>query len=212
VSASGPEGSSAGVAAASTRGALHGWRVLEIADGVAASFCGKVLADLGADVVKVEPPGGHAARRWGPRRSDAGPTEPGGRFLYLNTSKWSVVADGAQGLDEVGRLAAACDVVVTDDRCWYERDGLDEATVVIVVTPFGLTGPYAAYWGNHLVAFHAGGEGSILPSGTGWELFPDRPPIQAGSLLSRRSPRCTTACGRVAASASTCPCRSRSSR
>jgi crotonobetainyl-CoA:carnitine CoA-transferase CaiB-like acyl-CoA transferase len=41
-----------------TTSALEGWRVLEVADGVAASFCAKVLSDLGADVVKVEPPGG----------------------------------------------------------------------------------------------------------------------------------------------------------
>ena len=86
-------------------GALAGWRVLEIADGVAASFCAKVLGDLGADVVKVEPPGGHPSRRWGPRRPDAAPHEPGGRFLYLNTGKASVVVpDGPEGAE---RLACA---------------------------------------------------------------------------------------------------------
>ena len=71
--------------------ALTGWRVLEVADGLAASFCAKVLGDLGAEVVKVEPPGGHASRRCGPRRADAAPDEPGGRFLYLNGGKASVV-------------------------------------------------------------------------------------------------------------------------
>ena len=79
-------------------GALEGWRVLEVADGLAASFCAKVLGDLGADVVKVEPAGGHPSRQWGPRRPDAAPDEPGGRFLYLNTGKASVVVpDGADG-------------------------------------------------------------------------------------------------------------------
>src|SRR4249920_215699 len=98
------------------RGALEGWRVLEVADGMAASFCAKVLGDLGADVVKVEPPGGHPSRWWGPRRPDAAPDEPGGRFLYLNTGKASVaVPDGPEGTQRVGALASECDVVVTDN-------------------------------------------------------------------------------------------------
>ena len=133
----------------SAAGALAGWRVLEIADGLAASFCAKVLSDLGADVVKVEPPEGHASRRWAPRRADAAPDEPGGRFLYLNSGKSSVIVTEGSGGDEVlQRLAAACDVVVTDDAAWRDRRGLralDQTTTVAVVTPFGMTGPYAGY-------------------------------------------------------------------
>ncbi len=166
-------------------GALAGWRVLEIADGLAASFCAKVLSDLGAEVVKVEPPGGHPSREWGPRRADAAPGEPGGRFLYLNTGKSSVVVgDDPARPDHLHRLAARCDVVVTDDRSWYELDGLDDASSVVLITPFGLTGPYTHHRANHLVSFHAGGEGSLLPSGPGWKLFPDRAPIQAGADLA----------------------------
>ena len=83
-------------------GALAGWRVLELADRLAAAFCAKVLGDLGADVVKVEPPEGHASRRWAPRRADAAPDEPGGRFLYLNTGKASViVGDGPSGREDL---------------------------------------------------------------------------------------------------------------
>ena len=166
----------------SSRGALAGWRVLEIADGVAASFCAKVIGDLGAEVVKVEPPGGHPSRVWGPRRTDAAPGEPGGRFLYLNTGKASLIVPN-EGLADRRELAAGFDVVVTDDATWYGQEGLDEATTVLVITPFGLTGPYANHRANHLVSFHAGGEGSILPSGPGFKLFPDRPPIQAGADL-----------------------------
>jgi crotonobetainyl-CoA:carnitine CoA-transferase CaiB-like acyl-CoA transferase len=169
-------------------GALTGWRVLEIADGLAASFCGKVLSDLGADVVKVEPPEGHASRRWAPRRADAAPDEPGGRFLYLNRGKSSVIVPERPGDDEVlQRLVAACDVLVTDDATWYDRratGALDEATTVAVVSPFGVTGPYAGYRAHHLVSFHAGGEGSILPSGPGWQRFPERAPIQVGADLA----------------------------
>ena len=175
----------------SPAGALAGWRIVEIADGVAASFCGKLLADLGAEVVKIEPPGGHPSRRWAPRRADAAPDETGGRFLYLNTGKSSVTVAAADGVDghDVGGdgalpLVASCDVVITDDATWYDRDDLDQATTVVVITPFGLTGPYAAHRANHLVSFHAGGEGSILPSGAGWKQFPDRPPIQIGADMA----------------------------
>src|ERR1700730_3314241 len=95
--------------------ALEGWRVLEVADGMAASFCAKVLGDLGADVVKVEPPDGHPSRWWGPRRRDAARGEPGGRFLYLNTGKASVVVpDAPEGAVRLDELASECDVVVTD--------------------------------------------------------------------------------------------------
>ena len=55
---------------------------------------------------------------------------------------------------------------------------------MVTITPFGLTGPYAGYRAHHLVSFHAGGEGSILPSGPGWQQFPERPPIQVGADLA----------------------------
>ncbi len=166
------------------RGSLDGWRVLEVADGLAASFAAKVLGDLGAEVVKVEPPDGHPSRGWGPRREDAAADQPGGRFLYLNTSKASVVLpQGAEGEELLGHLADDCDVVITDDRAWYDRTGLDGAISVVVITPFGVTGPYANRRANHLISFHAGSEGSILPSGAGWKQFPDRPPLQIGSDL-----------------------------
>ena len=98
-------------------GALSGWRVLDVADGIAGSFCAKVLSDLGADVVKIEPPGGHHSRTRGPRRADAGPTEPGGPFLYLNTGKASVVLpDGRRARARLDQLASESDVVVTDRR------------------------------------------------------------------------------------------------
>ncbi len=165
-------------------GALEGWRVLELADGVAASFCARVLADLGADVVKVEPPGGHPARWWAPRRPGAAADEPGGTFLYLNAGKASVVVDeGPAGRDRLRELGAACDVVVTDRRPADVRAALgdlDQATTLVVISPFGRTGPYADFRAQHLVVFHAGGEGAILPSGPAFARFPERPPVQIG--------------------------------
>ena len=165
-------------------GALVGWRVVEIADGIAASFCAKVLADLGADVVKIEPPGGHPLRWSGPRRADARDDEPGARFLYLNTGKASVVVPEEHGAENVAVLASECDVIVTDRPHELASDAHDDATIVAVITPFGLSGPYAGYRSHHLIGFHAGGEGSILPSGPGWKQFPERPPIQIGGDIA----------------------------
>ena len=92
-------------------GALAGWRILEVADGIAASFCAKVLADLGADVVKVDPPGG-------------------ARFLYLNTGKASVVVPEQNGIENIAVLVSECDVVVTDRPHQFVFDEHDDTTIV----------------------------------------------------------------------------------
>ena len=161
-------------------GALTGWRVLEVGDGVPAAFCARVLADLGAEVLEVEPPGGRASRRSGPRRADAGDDEPGGRFLYLHAGKGSVVVESEVAL---GRLATTADVVITNRRTTDlgALGSLPATTTVVSITPFGSTGPYAGYRAHHLVAFHGGGEGAILPSGNAFGLYPDRAPVQLGS-------------------------------
>src|SRR5579863_6898695 len=93
--------------------ALYGWRVLDLSDGIAAAFCAKVLSDLGADVVKVEPPGGHPSRTWEPRREGASSDELGGRFVYLNTGKASVVVD-PDDTERLRSLIDDSDVVITD--------------------------------------------------------------------------------------------------
>ena len=168
---------------ATDAGALAGWRVLEFAESLAASFCAKVLSDLGADVVELEPPGGHASRLRQPRRPGAADDEPGGLFLYTNTGKASVALDfDGDDRDRLRELAAAADVIVTDgDPGRLQLLGeLAEATTLVAITPFGTTGPYAQYRSHHLIAFHSGGEGSILPSGKLFEQFPDRPPVQIG--------------------------------
>jgi crotonobetainyl-CoA:carnitine CoA-transferase CaiB-like acyl-CoA transferase len=158
-------------------GPVAGWRILELADGVSAAFCGRVLADLGADVVMVEPPEGHPLRSAPPRRADG----LSGRFVYLAAGKSSVVIDPAGGWMGLEDLIRECDLVVTDRPDLIQRspDGAVPRPVVFV-TPFGLTGPYSRWRGHHLTVFHAAGESSTLPSGLGFELFPDRPPLQLG--------------------------------
>jgi len=75
-------------------GALVGIRVVELGGMVSAPYCAKLLADFGADVVKVEPPqGGDVSRSWGPFPNDEPHPEKSGLFQFLNTNKRSVTLD-----------------------------------------------------------------------------------------------------------------------
>ena len=73
--------------------ALDGLRVLEVGELVSAPYATKLLADLGADVVKIEPPAGDRARRRGPFPGGMPHPEKSGLFLYLNTNKRGIVLD-----------------------------------------------------------------------------------------------------------------------
>ena len=148
--------------------ALDGLRVVESGHTTAASYLGKLLSDLGACVVKLEDASDDPAR-WS------------GRFLYLNTGKQSVVID-QDPMDQILRFAADADVLITDETTnALVPPELPAHLIWCSVSPYGLTGPYSGYQGVHLTVYHAGGEGQLIPSGTGWEMFPDRPPVQLGS-------------------------------
>ena len=164
----------------SSAGPIAGWRILELADGVAASFCGRILADLGADVVMVESPEGHPLRCAPPRRADG----VSGRFMYLAAGKRSVVVDPAMGSAHLLELIGECDAVITDRPEFLEQMAMGAAPrPVVFVTPFGLAGPYACRPAHHLTVFHAAGESSTVPSGLGFELYPDRAPLQLGGEI-----------------------------
>src|SRR5579859_1727960 len=97
--------------------ALQGIRVLEWCDTTAGAFCGKLLADLGAEVIKVEAPGGDPSRRDGPFPPGMVSDETSGRFLYLNTGKRSVALDtaSADGRGRMRDLVLQADVVIDDE-------------------------------------------------------------------------------------------------
>jgi crotonobetainyl-CoA:carnitine CoA-transferase CaiB-like acyl-CoA transferase len=100
-----------------TQGALAGLKVLELGEMVAAPYCTKLLADLGADVIKLErPDGGDPARRRGPFPGDAPDPEKSALFLYLNTSKRSLTLDleSEAGRERFLALAARADILVED--------------------------------------------------------------------------------------------------
>src|SRR4051794_3581654 len=140
-----------------------GVRVVEIAGDPAGEHVGKLLADLGADVIKVEPDEGSPTRRVGPFAGDVAGPDRSLTFWFHNTGKRSVVLDAPDDLD---LLLADADVFITTLRpVELAAAGLDldrlrlvhPRLVVLSVTPFGLTGPWADYRSSDLVALAAGG-------------------------------------------------------
>jgi len=187
-----------------TTGALSGLSVLELGSMVAAPYCAKLLADLGAGVVKVEAPGlGDPARRRGPFPDDAPHLERSALFLYLNTSKRGVPLD----LDsERGRRIFRDLAILIED--WapgeLERIGLGYAQlaelnpglVATSITPFGQTGPHRSYRSHHLNLYHAGGHSSPFHVPGAVE---GRPPPKAGGHLGEYDAGLTAAIGTIAA-------------
>ena len=178
-----------------TSAALDGIRVLEIAEMVAAPFCGKLLAALGADVLKIEPPKtGDPSRRLGPFPGDVPHIERSGTFLYMNTGKRSLTLDvgDPQGRIILGELASRSDVLIHDIQPRRAAElGLGQESlaqinhdlIVAAVTPYGSSGPNANHRAYDINVFHAAGEGNLLPNGLALEQFPDRAPIAAGSSM-----------------------------
>jgi crotonobetainyl-CoA:carnitine CoA-transferase CaiB-like acyl-CoA transferase len=141
----------------------EGLRVVELAGDPAGEHVGKLLADLGADVVKVEPAEGSPTRRIGPFADDQVDPDRSLTFWFHNTGKRSVVAPSR---DDLAQLLADADVLISTLRPVelaeqrVDLDALREqhpALVVLSVTPFGLTGPWADYRSSDLVALAAGG-------------------------------------------------------
>ncbi len=137
-------------------GALAGFRVVDLSEGLCGPFCTMHLGDSGAEVIKVEPPGGDRARRIGPQIGGESAV-----FLSLNRNKKSVVIDyrSAAGREIVKRLAGAADVVVEDfgpgeaARLGLAYDDLKERNprlVYCAISPFGEEGPLAEIPGAEL--------------------------------------------------------------
>src|SRR5438093_3089277 len=166
--------------------ALDQLRVLEVGSGVAAAYAAKLLADLGAQVIKVEPPGGgDATRARGPFPGDVPHPEKSGLFLYLNANKRGITLDltRPRGREVLERLAARADLLVHDVHpremagrgLDYERlSAMHPALVMTSIAPVGLTGPHAGYRGPDVVTWSAGGIAAL----NGEPARPDLPPPQ----------------------------------
>src|SRR5262247_169843 len=169
-------------------GPLHGLRVLELADEKG-QFCGKLLADLGADVVKIEPLGGEATRRVGPFLDDVPHQDRSLSFWYYNTSKRGVTLnlDVAEGRQLFRRLAATADVIMETfppghltslDLSYQTLSAQNPGLIMCSLTPFGQTGPWRAYLSSDLLHMAAGGE--MASSGYDEADVPNAPPIAPG--------------------------------
>ncbi|HEY5761461.1 MAG TPA: CoA transferase [Steroidobacter sp.] len=150
--------------------ALSEIRVLELAEGVAGEYCGKLLSDFGAEVIKVEPPEGSPTRRCGPFAG-----EHSGLFAYLNTNKSSVVLDRStpSGKSTLSKLLERVDVVVDDHAPgWLASIGLGLDTletnhsnlVVCSITAYGQSPPDDRLHAEDLNVFHSSGWGYHTPS------------------------------------------------
>jgi crotonobetainyl-CoA:carnitine CoA-transferase CaiB-like acyl-CoA transferase len=115
-------------------------------------------------------------------------------FLYLNTGKKSITLDldDHQGREILWDLTGQVDVLVHDlspsraTELGIGQDRLAEGRpnlIVAAITPYGSTGPYSEYAANDVNIFHAGGEGNLLPNGLALDVFPDRAPLAAGSMM-----------------------------
>ncbi len=145
---------------------LAGLRVLELGEFVSAAYCTRLLADLGAEVVKVEPPHGDRARRYGPFRGGVPDREASGLFLFLNRGKRLVTLDlgTAAGREAMHRLAIEADVVVENlEPADVGRFGAGYASlaelkpdlIVTSISAFGRSGP-RAHWRGHGLQAAAG--------------------------------------------------------
>jgi crotonobetainyl-CoA:carnitine CoA-transferase CaiB-like acyl-CoA transferase len=189
-------------------GPLAGLCVLELGHMVAAPFCGKLLADLGADVIKLEPPGGgDPARRRSPFPEDRPHPERSGLFLYLNTSKRSVTLDLATqgGLRIFRRLVADADALVEDCAPGeLARLGLDPTELArenlrlvhTSLTPFGSSGPYRDYRTHHLNVYHSSPHATFSAAP---ERDAKRAPAKAGRYLAEYDAGLTAALGTLGA-------------
>ena len=168
-------------------GALDGLRVIEVGGGVAAGYATKLLADLGADVVKVEPPEGDETRRLGPFPGDTPHPEKSGLFLYLNCNKRGVTLDLARADDRdlFHRLLRDADLLVQGiEPAQTAAYGLDWETVhranpTLVecsISRFGQTGPHRDYKAYELTSSAAGGWATITGAGPEGA---DLPPLKA---------------------------------
>src|SRR5262245_63398069 len=148
-------------------GSLTGIRVIEIADEQA-EYCGLTLAGLGADVLKIEPPGGSPTRRIGPFYQDQPDPEGSLFFWQYNRGKRSLVLDfdAAPDRETLQSLLAGADVLLeSTPKGRLGAIGLDKDTVArrypalihARVTPFGDEGPWSDYKGSDLVHLALGG-------------------------------------------------------
>jgi len=168
------------------KGFLAGLTVVECGEGVSAAFATKLMADLGADVIKIEPPHGDWTRRRGPFPKNIVDPEKSGLFIYLNANKRSVELDltGKQGRDALRAILSSADILVHNvapskrDAVGLDGDKLARelpSLVSVAISPFGNIGPYRDWRAYELNVVNAGGWAFLSPGGSP---YPELPPLK----------------------------------
>ncbi|HJY82270.1 MAG TPA: CoA transferase [Candidatus Binatia bacterium] len=164
---------------------LEGVKVLELGHMVSAAYATKLMADVGADVIKVEEPGGDRARQRGPFPRGIVDPEQSGLFLYLNTNKRGCTLDFRRDKDTLARLVAWADLLIHNyppaqmtelEIDYHTFRTINSRLVMCSITPFGLTGPHKDYNAYELTIAHGGGWAWLSPGGSD---RPDLPPLKA---------------------------------
>ncbi|MBV8180790.1 MAG: CoA transferase [Mycobacterium sp.] len=166
--------------------ALTGIRIVELAESVAGEYCGKLLADFGAEVIKIERPHcGSPTRAMAPLIGADGGPEHSALFAYLNTNKRSVVLDvsSPDEIERLHRIIATADAVVDDHAPpWAEAVGLSAAEILrrhpavvfCSITPYGAQAPPEFQNAKSLNVFNSSGWGYHTPS----HADPAKPPLK----------------------------------
>lgn len=166
---------------------LAGYTVVELSTGIAGAYCTKLLADGGADVIKVEPPEGDPLRSWSASGAVIEPGADGALFSFLNGGKHSVVADPASAadVDIVSALLTSADAVVWSVGSAVaarfrpeEMQRRHRHLVVTSITPFGLEGPWRDCPATEFTL--QAWSGGIVGLGRG---VPDRAPVFVGGQV-----------------------------
>ncbi len=157
---------------------LQGISVIEVTRGIEGAYAARLLADAGADVIKIEPPEGDVARRLGPFPDGLSDDNASGLFHYLNANKSAVALNlhSQAGQSIFERLLKTADILISD-YAPAELDALgliyekakthNAALIACAVTPFGLTGPYRDDKADDIVVLSLGGITAATPG------FPD---------------------------------------
>tara|TARA_B100000029_G_scaffold516327_1_gene628735 strand:- start:14595 stop:15800 length:1206 start_codon:yes stop_codon:yes gene_type:complete len=182
---------------------LEGLRVLELSNNVAGPFTGKLLAEYGADVVKIEPLEGDSARHQGPYKDDIPNVETSLLFLHLNTNKKSITLnfESENAVDITKKFIDKTDIVIESFapgqmENWglsYEALAKDHEDLIMAsITPFGQSGPWKDYKASEIVLQALGGP--LHANGSAF-----REPIKSGGNIAQYHAGIATAFACIAA-------------
>ena len=173
--------------------ALEGMKIVEYCNMVSGPYCSKLLADMGGEVLKIEPPLiGDDSRRRGPFPGDVPHQEKSGLFLYLNSNKKGLTLDlkKSEGNKIFKKIAAETEVLIVDrppgemeslGLGYDQLKAINPGLIMISITPFGESGPFKNFKAYQINTVHASGQGYMLPIPA---LDMDRPPVKVGGHSS----------------------------